>query len=158
MGQRLSKKIFTVIFSLVLVACSRQAPEPTQPPPQPTFIGSEQCSSCHLTEAKQWQGSHHELAMQVANSNTVLGDFSGQTLVYFDTETIVFSAQLQLKLIAISQLRTPRIDDASGQKDRADSCLRILIQVFPNSCTSLQKDVLVNRIRKIRQAHGGLFS
>lgn len=90
MGQRLNNKLFTLTLSLVLVACSRQAPEPTQPPPQPTFIGSEQCSSCHLTEANQWQGSHHQLAMQVASSNTVLGDFSGQTLVYFETETSFF--------------------------------------------------------------------
>jgi Flp pilus assembly protein TadD len=35
-------------------------------------------------------GSHHQLAMQVANSETVLGDFSGQTVSYYSTESKFF--------------------------------------------------------------------
>lgn len=43
---------------------------------QPMFVDNQQCLSCHETEAKQWQGSHHDQAMQVANETTVLGDFN----------------------------------------------------------------------------------
>jgi len=41
----------------------------------PHYVGEQACQSCHLKEHKQWQGSHHDLAMQEANAKTVLGDF-----------------------------------------------------------------------------------
>ncbi|MCJ7815884.1 MAG: hypothetical protein MUP31_07520, partial [Xanthomonadales bacterium] len=40
------------------------------------FVGSTQCRDCHNPEYDRWQGSHHDLAMDVANENTVLGDFN----------------------------------------------------------------------------------
>jgi len=39
------------------------------------YIGSETCAGCHRAEYDNWQGSHHDLAMQVASDTTVLGDF-----------------------------------------------------------------------------------
>jgi tetratricopeptide (TPR) repeat protein len=86
----LSKILFALVAASLIVACSRQAPEPIQPQQQATFVGSEQCASCHQAEFDQWQGSHHEQAMQVADSDTVLGDFSGRTVSYFDTESYFF--------------------------------------------------------------------
>jgi hypothetical protein len=51
-----------------------------EPPPandnRPEFVGSEKCKKCHETAYKEWQGSHHDLAMDVANETTVLGAFS----------------------------------------------------------------------------------
>lgn len=41
----------------------------------PNFIGSNTCVACHKEQFKEWQGSHHDLAMQVANDSTVLGNF-----------------------------------------------------------------------------------
>ncbi len=40
------------------------------------FIGSKTCGSCHAKEFNDWQGSHHDLAMQHANKDTVLGGFN----------------------------------------------------------------------------------
>jgi predicted CXXCH cytochrome family protein len=40
------------------------------------FVGSDTCAGCHPEEAARWQGSHHELAMQPATPQTVLGDFA----------------------------------------------------------------------------------
>ncbi len=40
------------------------------------FVGSEQCMTCHQEAYEAWQGSHHDLAMQEATPETVLGDFS----------------------------------------------------------------------------------
>lgn len=40
------------------------------------YIGDKSCASCHQEAYKQWKGSHHDLAMQVANEDTVLGDFN----------------------------------------------------------------------------------
>ncbi|RLA25834.1 MAG: hypothetical protein DRQ62_01395 [Gammaproteobacteria bacterium] len=42
----------------------------------PDYVAEQACKSCHLKEHQQWQGSHHDLAMQVANEKTVLGSFN----------------------------------------------------------------------------------
>ena len=41
-----------------------------------SFVGSESCIACHEQEYNLWKGSHHDLAMQVADSATVLGNFN----------------------------------------------------------------------------------
>ena len=46
------------------------------------FAGSEACKSCHAAEFEQWQGSHHDLAMQAATEQTVLGDFDDASFTY----------------------------------------------------------------------------
>jgi len=43
--------------------------------PAVTFVGSRKCMDCHKKEYDKWQGSHHDHAMEVADENTVLGDF-----------------------------------------------------------------------------------
>ncbi|WP_202410409.1 tetratricopeptide repeat protein [Pseudomaricurvus sp. HS19] len=48
-----------------------------------TYVGSQQCSSCHGAEATDWQNSHHDLAMQEATAETVLGDFNNTSFDYF---------------------------------------------------------------------------
>ena len=40
------------------------------------YVGSESCKSCHETEYKDWEGSHHDRAMMVADQNSVLADFN----------------------------------------------------------------------------------
>ncbi len=44
--------------------------------PEATFVGSLGCKDCHNQEYDTWEGSHHDLAMAVANETTVLGDFN----------------------------------------------------------------------------------
>ena len=43
------------------------------------FTGSDSCKSCHAEEHSNWQGSHHDLAMQLPSPETVLGDFNDAT-------------------------------------------------------------------------------
>ena len=40
-----------------------------------TFVGREVCRPCHEAAFTSWQGSDHDLAMDVATVETVLGDF-----------------------------------------------------------------------------------
>ena len=40
------------------------------------FVGSEKCKKCHQAAYEKWQGSHHDLAMDEATKQTVLGDFN----------------------------------------------------------------------------------
>jgi len=46
------------------------------------FVGGEKCRTCHQKEYQSWQGSHHALAMQPANSKTVLGNFDNAKLTH----------------------------------------------------------------------------
>jgi len=45
------------------------------------FTGTESCISCHAEQHQLWQGSHHDLAMQHANKETVLGDFNDSMFI-----------------------------------------------------------------------------
>jgi len=46
------------------------------------YVGNDACTECHTKQVKQWKRSHHDLAMQHANNNSVLGDFSNATFNY----------------------------------------------------------------------------
>ncbi|TBN40330.1 tetratricopeptide repeat protein [Pseudomonas sp. BGI-2] len=64
--------------------------------PQPVAVASakmvdeQQCQGCHSEQMKDWQGSHHQLAMQEANAETMLGDFNNVTFKA-ENETTRFS-------------------------------------------------------------------
>lgn len=44
--------------------------------PDNHFLGDEACASCHKEQFKDWKGSHHDKAMQVASDSTILGNFN----------------------------------------------------------------------------------
>jgi tetratricopeptide (TPR) repeat protein len=56
----------------------------------PRFVGSKECSACHDEQFKSWKGSHHDLAMQHANSQTVIGDFNDVTVNHGGVESFFF--------------------------------------------------------------------
>jgi tetratricopeptide (TPR) repeat protein/ribosomal protein L40E len=43
------------------------------------YVGGSTCASCHAEQARRWNGSHHDLAIQQPGETTVLGDFSGRS-------------------------------------------------------------------------------
>jgi len=47
--------------------------------PDNHFLGDNNCKECHQDEFKDWQGSDHDKAMQIADSISVLADFKGET-------------------------------------------------------------------------------
>ena len=47
-----------------------------------TFVGREECKSCHKDAYDKWTGSHHDKAMEVASEETILGDFDDATYEY----------------------------------------------------------------------------
>ena len=55
-----------------------------------SYVGGDSCVGCHQEESNAWQGSHHDLAMQVPSEGTVLGDFSGVTLEYYGRSSSFF--------------------------------------------------------------------
>lgn len=53
-------------------------------------VGGKTCVSCHTSAAKDWQGSHHDLAMQPASEQSVLGDFNNARFTYEGITTTFF--------------------------------------------------------------------
>jgi predicted CXXCH cytochrome family protein len=64
--------------------------EPTQLAPAKRYVGANECRQCHPAESVAWQGSHHALAMQEANEQTVLGDFNDAKFEYHGVESTFF--------------------------------------------------------------------
>ena len=50
--------------------------------PIPSYVGGQVCVQCHQTEYRAWSGSHHDLAMQMATGETVLGNFDNISLLH----------------------------------------------------------------------------
>jgi Tfp pilus assembly protein PilF len=80
-------RVFDALLLLVagffLFAASARAQEAK-------FVGSASCAQCHKAEHKDWLGSHHAVAMQVANDQTVLGRFDGATFEQNGVKSIFF--------------------------------------------------------------------
>jgi len=52
------------------------------PAAKATYVGRSACVACHATEDSLWRGSHHAVAMEVADSASVLGDFDDAAYTY----------------------------------------------------------------------------
>jgi Flp pilus assembly protein TadD len=77
------------------VGCrERAAPSPhVSPTPalsKAAFVGRESCKGCHAAEDELWKGSHHDLAMQEATEETVLGDFGGVSFTHYGVASTFF--------------------------------------------------------------------
>ena len=64
-----------VIAILILLSCLGFSMEAT-------YVGDKACASCHKQEHKEWQGSHHDLAMMIADEDSVKADFNNTSFNY----------------------------------------------------------------------------
>jgi predicted CXXCH cytochrome family protein len=91
-----SRYLYPVVIALLLLAMAgiwfflqastprlpvaAPAPAPVTQPvavvPPATMVDEQQCQGCHQAQVKDWQGSHHQLAMQAATPETVPADFN----------------------------------------------------------------------------------
>jgi tetratricopeptide (TPR) repeat protein len=81
---------FAAGLVVFLTACSSQTSQVPFDLSQATYVGEAKCVHCHTEQASLMQGSHHQLAMQVASEKTVLGDFNNATLVHHDIHSRMF--------------------------------------------------------------------
>ena len=51
-------------------------------PPAAIYVGRDACAGCHASQLSAWKGSDHDLAMQVADEKSVLGDFANAKFNY----------------------------------------------------------------------------
>ncbi len=84
-----------VALAVLVSACKKKEESVVEPVSMPTveplaeYVGTEACASCHEAAHEAWVESHHDLAMQVATPDTVLGNFGGMTVRYYG-ETVTF--------------------------------------------------------------------
>ena len=68
---------------LALGACQGSEDPPVPPDEIPAeFVGRAQCIDCHVDAYEAWSGSHHDDAMDVANADTVRGNFNDTEFEY----------------------------------------------------------------------------
>jgi Flp pilus assembly protein TadD len=81
-----------LLAAVVVAVLLRPAPKPPAavappsaplPPTAASYVGAETCKGCHAREYQDWWGSHHQLAMQQAGEQTVLGDFRDASVTHF---------------------------------------------------------------------------
>jgi len=54
------------------------------------YVGRDACAMCHDEQEKLWKGSQHDLAMQHANDETVLADFTNAEFTYAGITTLFY--------------------------------------------------------------------
>ena len=83
---------FLAIAGILLVAGVVFADFWSAHPPdlQPQFVGRERCITCHQDQADAFAGSHHDLAMDLATDETVLGDFNDVTFEHHGVVSRLF--------------------------------------------------------------------
>ena len=65
-------KILSILLLCSMILYSKQL----------NYVGNASCVVCHDKETHEWKGSHHDLAMQIADDNTVKADFNNTTFNY----------------------------------------------------------------------------
>jgi len=79
----------TLLGALLVASCSSpRADAPRRMPGQ--YVDESGCATCHEAEFKAWTGSHHDLAMQPADEQSVLGDFDDAHFTYAGVTTRFF--------------------------------------------------------------------
>lgn len=54
------------------------------------FVGTQSCISCHQSQHEDWIGSHHDLAMDRATPDKVIGDFNDAKLEHYGITSTMF--------------------------------------------------------------------
>ncbi len=62
--------LMTLMFTYAL--CANEA----------NYVGESSCVACHAKQSHEWKGSHHDMAMMVADENSVKADFNNTTFNY----------------------------------------------------------------------------
>jgi len=83
-----------------------------------TYVGREVCGRCHEEELELWSDSDHDLAMDQATSQTVLGDFDDREFTHIavddlakladpDVRTVIEQAGISTWAVALDDISKP---------------------------------------------------
>ncbi|MEE8297164.1 MAG: tetratricopeptide repeat protein [Hyphomicrobium sp.] len=85
-------KSSTHIHSLIVlfITLAPFAAVSAEPIESARYVGRSACASCHAEQLEEWSGSHHDLSMQRATAQTVLGNFDNAEFSYFGVTSTFF--------------------------------------------------------------------
>ncbi len=75
MYRHLARLDFALVALVFLFGCAGEPEPPAYLAINSEYTGASSCADCHQAEYDAWVGSHHDLAMDHATVDTVLGDF-----------------------------------------------------------------------------------
>lgn len=91
MQGRVNKILALQVIVFVLVVTASLGGQASETPlTAPDFVGVSVCKGCHEKSFDNWQGSHHDLAMQPATSSTVLGDFENASFTQYGVTSVFY--------------------------------------------------------------------
>lgn len=85
-----------LFFALACRENTRDSSRPLSPREERAgmrYVGRQVCAECHETETALWTGSDHDLAMDPATPESVLGDFDDATFTQYGVTTRFFRDQ-----------------------------------------------------------------
>ncbi|HXV77421.1 MAG TPA: tetratricopeptide repeat protein [Candidatus Polarisedimenticolaceae bacterium] len=85
-----------LVSTIGAVACGK--PVAPVAPAEPGYVGVAACVPCHRQQVEAWRGSHHDLAMQPATGETVLGDFDGASVAAHGVGSTFFTEDGQYRV------------------------------------------------------------
>ena len=93
--QRKPKRLLRAVALVVTILCAASAVWADwyfglPPDAKATYVGRQSCIECHQPQHDEWFGSHHDLAMDRATDESVLGDFNDATLEHHGITSRMF--------------------------------------------------------------------
>ena len=95
--------VIVLLVAVAAVVVLRQGATPAQPAQaiatgssaalpgaHADYVGGKACAECHAKAYAAWNGSHHDLAMQVADDKSVLGNFGNAKFTYAGVTSTFF--------------------------------------------------------------------
>lgn len=73
--------------ALILVLFVRALASRAEDTAPATYVGRQACVGCHAKESAAWVGSHHDRALEIPSSETVLGNFNNAQFSYNGVST-----------------------------------------------------------------------
>jgi len=83
----------TLATAIVVIAILADWWTALPPGIETSYVGSRRCIECHQSEASAWRDSDHDLAMDLASADTVLGDFNEVTIEHYGLQSTLFRDQ-----------------------------------------------------------------
>ncbi len=94
MSHYLEKGSCLFIICLLIFSCKKNEYQPTSnllhKAEHAKFVGKEACIDCHKSEYNSWDHSHHQQAMKIADSTSILGDFNNKTFTHQGVKNTFF--------------------------------------------------------------------
>lgn len=82
--------LIVIVLCCVLGVLAGDYFRPTPDSYTSRFVGRSSCAECHQTQTASFTGSHHDKAMEIANDESVLGNFDNQTIEHYGVTSRMF--------------------------------------------------------------------